>query len=295
MPDQHFANKWSPSVNQEPGVNQSLKRRSNKLLDHGSWLADAKRIVVKIGSNSVTGANEGKIDQLVDAIASSMERGTEVVLVSSGAIATGMPLFDFEQKPTDLDTFQALASVGQFRLVSRYQTSLERFGIVAGQVLLTLSDIEKPETRDNAKRALERLFSLGALPIVNENDTVATTEIRFGDNDRLASMVAILVQADALVLLSDVDGLYDMPPTNPAAKLIGHVPYGMDLGNLEIGGTNTGVGTGGAITKVAAAKNCTENGIGVVITNADNVVKTLAGESLGTFFEANPQLKISRS
>jgi len=265
------------------------------LIDHGSWLAQAKRIVVKIGSNSVTGANEGKIDQLVDALASAMERGTEVVLVSSGAIATGMPLFDFEQKPTDLDTFQALASVGQFRLISRYQSSLERYGIVAGQVLLTLSDIEKPETRDNAKRALERLFSLGALPIVNENDTVATTEIRFGDNDRLASMVAILVNADALVLLSDVDGLYNMPPTNPAAELISYVPYGKDLGDLEIGGTNTGVGTGGAITKVAAAKNCTDNGIGVVITNADNVVKTLSGESLGTFFEANPQLKISRS
>jgi len=265
------------------------------LTNHGKWLANAKRIVVKIGSNSVTGVNEGKIDQLVDALAGAMESGAEVVLVSSGAIATGMPLFDFDQKPTDLDTFQALAAVGQFRLISKYQKSLERYGIVAGQVLLTLSDIEKPETRDNAKRALERLFELGALPIVNENDTVATTEIRFGDNDKLASMVSILVGADALVLLSDVDGLYDMPPTNKEAKLISHVPYGMDLGDLEIGGTNTGVGTGGAITKVAAARNCADNGIGVVITNADNVIATLAGESLGTFFEPDPEQKISRS
>lgn len=262
--------------------------------DHGQWLIDAKRIVVKIGSNSVTGKNEGKIDQLVDALASVMERGAEVVLVSSGAIATGMPLFDFDQKPTDLDTFQALAAVGQFRLLSRYQKSLERHNIVAGQVLLTLTDIEKQESRENARKALERLFQLRALPIVNENDTVATTEIRFGDNDRLASMVAILLEADALVLLSDVDGLYDMPPTNPEATLISRVPYGMDLSSLEIAGTNTGVGTGGAITKVAAAKNCTEQGIGVVITNADNVVRTLAGETLGTFFEPNPQIRISR-
>ena len=262
--------------------------------DHGKWLLEAKRVVVKIGSNSVTGKNEGKIEQLIDALASTMQRGTEVVLVSSGAIATGMPLFDFDEKPTDLDTFQALAAVGQFRLLSKYQKSLERHNIVAGQVLLTLTDIEKQESRDNAKRALERLFQLGALPIVNENDTVATTEIRFGDNDRLAGMVAVLLNADALVLLSDVDGLYDMPPTNPEAKFIQRVAYGMDLSKLEIAGTNTGVGTGGAITKVAAASSCTEAGIGVVITNADNVVRTLQGESLGTFFEPNPQIKIVR-
>lgn len=260
-----------------------------------TWIENAKRIVVKIGSNSVTGKNESKIDQLVDALASAIERGAEVVLVSSGAIATGMPLFDFEQKPTDLDTFQALAAVGQFRLLTRYQKSLERHGIIAGQVLLTLTDIEKQESRDNAKKALERLFELHALPIVNENDTVATTEIRFGDNDRLAAMVSILLQADALVLLSDVDGLYDMPPTNPDAKLIEYVPFGTDLSNYEIAGTNTGVGTGGAITKVAAAASCTQEGISVVITNADNVGRVIAGEKIGTFFEPNPQIKILRS
>ena len=124
--------------------------------NHGQWLLSAKRIIVKIGSNSVTGKNEGKIDQLVDALASTIKRGTEVVLVSSGAIATGMPLFDFAEKPTDLDTFQALAAVGQFRLLSKYQKSLERHNIVAGQVLLTLTDIEKQESRENAKKALER-------------------------------------------------------------------------------------------------------------------------------------------
>jgi glutamate 5-kinase len=258
------------------------------LTNHGEWLTKAKRIVVKIGSTSVTGQNEHKINTLVDALAETMDRGTEVVLVSSGAIATGMPLFGFDQKPTDLDTFQALAAVGQFRLVSKYQKSLERYDIVAGQVLLTITDTEKQESRENAKKAIRRLLELRALPIVNENDTVATSEIRFGDNDRLASLVAILVEADALVLLSDVDGLYDMPPTNPGASLIKTVSYGQDLTELEIGGTNTGFGTGGAITKVAAAKSCAEVGIGVVITSADRVKETLAGESLGTWFEPNP-------
>jgi glutamate 5-kinase len=262
--------------------------------EHGSWLANAKRIVVKIGSNSVTGVNEDKIDDLVDALASAMKRGTEVVLVSSGAIATGMPLFDFDKKPTDLETFQALAAVGQFRLISKYQKSLERYGIIAGQVLLTLPDIDNNDTRENARKALERLFDLRALPIVNENDTVATTEIRFGDNDHLAAMVSILIEADALVLLSDVDGIYDMPPTNPDAKLISKVPFDMDMAAFEIGGTNTGVGTGGAVTKVAAARECTEAGISVIVTNANKIGAVLAGESSGSFFEPRSQSKGSQ-
>jgi glutamate 5-kinase len=255
-----------------------------------SWVGNTKRVVVKIGSTSVTGENEGKIDHLVDALANAMKSGTEVVLVSSGAIATGMPLFKFENKPTDLDTFQALAAVGQFRLISKYQKSLERYGIVAGQVLLTVPDIDNEESRSNARKALERLFELKALPIVNENDTVATTEIRFGDNDHLAAMVSILINADALVLLSDVPGIYDMPPTNPDAKLISYVPFDMDFGNLEIGGTNTGVGTGGAITKVAAARRCTEAGIAVVVTHADSVGQVLSGENIGSYFQPRPQI-----
>jgi glutamate 5-kinase len=262
--------------------------------EQDNWLFGAKRIVVKIGSNSVTGDNENKIDNLVDGLAAAMEQGTEVLLVSSGAIATGMPLFDFDNKPTDLDTFQALAAVGQFRLVSKYQKSLERFGIIAGQVLLTVPDIENQESRENAKKALERLFELKALPIVNENDTVATTEIRFGDNDHLAAMVSVLIGADALVLLSDVDGIYDTPPTNPQAKLISVVPFDMDMSALEIGGTNTGVGTGGAITKVAAARECTEAGIRVIVTNADKVASVLSGNNFGTFFEPRPHSDSSR-
>ena len=251
-----------------------------------SELATAKRVVVKVGSSSISGANESKIELLVDALAKAHGRGVQVILVSSGAIATGMPLLGIEAKPEDLATSQALASVGQSRLISRYQQSLERFGIVAGQVLLTSGDLEAAETRENAMRAMNKLVSLRVLPIVNENDTVATQEIRFGDNDRLAALVAVLVEADALILLSDVDALYDMPPTKPGAKRINTVKFGQDLAEVEIGGSSTSVGTGGAVTKVSAAKVATDSGVAVLLTNTDQVSLALDGAEVGTWFEA---------
>ncbi len=251
-----------------------------------SELAHAKRVVVKVGSSSISGVNEGKIEHLVDALAAAHARGVEVILVSSGAIATGLPLLNLESKPDDLATQQALASVGQSRLISRYQTSLERYNIIAGQVLLTSGDMEEDETRENAKRAMDKLVSLRVLPIVNENDTVATAEIRFGDNDRLAALVAVLVGADALVLLSDVDALYDMPPTKPGAKRIERVAFGADLSEVEVGGSSSAVGTGGAVTKVGAAKLATESGVSVLLTSTDNVSAALEGQSVGTWFES---------
>ena len=132
--------------------------------------------------------------------------------------------------------------MGQSRLIARYQHSLERHKLVAGQVLVTAGDLEHEETRENARRALDRLFELGVLPIVNENDTVATQEIRFGDNDRLAALVAVLLDADALILLSDVDGLYDKPPSQADAQRLGRIEFGQDLSSIEIGGVGTGVG-----------------------------------------------------
>jgi glutamate 5-kinase len=180
-------------------------------------IPDARRIVVKVGSSSISGENAGQIGPLVDALAAAHERGTEVVLVSSGAIATGMPYLKLDARPTDLATQQAAASVGQNLLVFRYQDSLDRYGIVAGQVLLTAGDLDDPTPRSNARRAMERLLGLRILPIVNENDTVATHEIRFGDNDRLAALVARLIGADALVLLSDIECLYTRPPDEPGA------------------------------------------------------------------------------
>ena len=187
-------------------------------IDDRSQVPSARRIVVKVGSSSISGENAGQIAPLVDALAEAHGRGTQVILVSSGAIATGIPYLSLDARPTDLATQQAAAAVGQNVLIYRYQDSLDRYDIVAGQVLLTAGDMENPTHRSNAKRAMERLLDLRILPIVNENDTVATHEIRFGDNDRLAALVALLVEADLLVLLSDVDALYTKPPQEPGAR-----------------------------------------------------------------------------
>mgnify|MGYP000399718402 FL=1 len=250
-----------------------------------SELASAKRVVVKVGSSSISGENATKIDFLVEALAKSHARGTEIILVTSGAIATALPIFKLDARPDDLATVQALASVGQSKLIARYQESLDKYSIIVGQVLLTAGDFEHEETRKNAKATLDRLLKLRALPIVNENDTVATHEIKFGDNDRLAALVAVLVDADALVLLSDVDALYDMPPTKEGAKRIHIVKFGEDLGDVEIGGSSTNVGTGGAVTKVSAAKVATEAGVSVLLTNTDQVSLALEGADIGTWFE----------
>lgn len=249
-------------------------------------IASAKRVVVKVGSSSISGENAAKIEAIVEALAKAHANGQEVILVTSGAIATALPLFDIQRDLNDLATSQALASVGQGRLIARYQASLERFNIVAGQVLLTAQDLEAAETSENAKNAFERLLALRVLPIVNENDTVATAEIRFGDNDRLAALVAVLVEADVLILLSDVDALYDMPPTKPEASKISSVSYGQDLSGFEIGGSGSAVGTGGAITKVSAAKIATAASVSVLLTSADLIGSALNGEDVGTWFEA---------
>ena len=254
------------------------------VLKDRSQLASASRIVVKVGSSSISGSNEAQLDVVVEAIAASMARGTEIILVSSGAIATGMPLLGITTKPEDLATSQALASVGQSRLIARYQQSLERYGLIAGQILLTSGDLDGAETRENAGLAMNRLIQLGVLPIVNENDTVATQEIRFGDNDRLAALVAVLAKADALVLLSDIDALYDMPPTRPGAKAIDVVASDADLSLIEVEGSSTGVGTGGAITKLGAARVATEAGVAVLLTSASNVAAALSGNQVGTWF-----------
>jgi glutamate 5-kinase len=256
-----------------------------KLSDHRD-IPKAKRIVVKVGSSSITGTNEANLDKLVEAIASSSNSGQEIILVTSGAIATGLPLLNFTEKPTDLATKQALASVGQSKLMGRYEASLQRFNIIAGQVLLTAGDFEQAETSDNASKAIGRLLELKVIPIVNENDTVATQEIAFGDNDKLASLVAVLVQADALVLLSDVDALYDRPPTEAGSQKIEWVEPEDDLSTIKIGGSSSTVGTGGAETKIEAAKYAREHGITVLLTSIDNVSGILSGERVGTWFQA---------
>jgi glutamate 5-kinase len=247
----------------------------------------ARRIVVKVGSSSVSGENVGQIGALVDALAAAHGRGSEVVLVSSGAIATGIPYLKLDARPTDLATQQAAAAVGQNVLIFRYQESLDRYGIVAAQILLTAGDMQNSTHHSNAQRAMERLLGLRILPIVNENDTVATHEIRFGDNDHLAALVSELVHADVLVLLSDVDALYSRPPAEPGARRIDTVPFDDDLSGVEFGDIgHAGVGTGGAGTKVAAAKLAAAAGIPVLLAATSSVADALAGAELGTWFEA---------
>ncbi|MFT4124397.1 MAG: glutamate 5-kinase [Microbacteriaceae bacterium] len=252
-------------------------------------VTDARRIVVKVGSSSVSGENAGQIGFLVDVLAAVHARGVEVVLVSSGAIATAIPFLELAGRPSDLATQQAAAAVGQNILINRYQQSLRRHSIVAGQVLLTAGDLENPTHRSNAARAMDRLLGLRILPIVNENDTVATHEIRFGDNDRLAALVAELIGAELLVLLSDVDALYTAPPGEPGAVRIAHVPYGDDLAGVRIGSIGVaGVGTGGAGTKVSAAQHAAAHGTPVLLTSTALVGDALAGAPVGTWFDARP-------
>jgi len=252
-------------------------------------LPTARRVVVKVGSSSVSGDAAANIPPLVAALAAAHGRGTEVVLVSSGAIATGMPYLQLDSRPTDLATQQAAAAVGQNVLIYRYQAAMREYGIVAGQVLLTAGDLENRTPRSNAKRAMERLLGLRILPIVNENDTVATHEIRFGDNDRLAALVARLIRADALVLLSDIEALYTAPPEQPGAEPIAHVAFGQDLAGFEFGSVVVNsVGTGGAATKVSAARLAAASGIGTLVTRADLVAPALEGQRIGTWFAPNP-------
>jgi glutamate 5-kinase len=259
---------------------------SRQLLRSRSDIPTARRVVVKVGSSSISGENAGQIAPLVDALATAHGRGTEIILVSSGAIATGIPYLRLDGRPTDLATQQAAAAVGQNVLIVRYQKSLDRYGIVAGQVLLTAGDLENPTHRANAQRAMNRLLGLRILPIVNENDTVATHEIRFGDNDRLAALVSQLVGAEALVLLSDVDALYTRPPQEPGAVKITEVPVGDDLAGVTFGDIGAaGVGTGGAATKVSAARLAASSGTAVLVTSTALVAEALAGAEVGTWFE----------
>ncbi|WP_459983023.1 glutamate 5-kinase [Nocardioides sp. AN3] len=262
-------------------------------------VVDAKRIVVKVGSSSLTTAAGGidpdRVSALVDALADARKRGSEIVLVSSGAIAAGLAPLGLRKRPRALAAQQAAASVGQGLLVHRYTEELARHGLTAGQVLLTVDDVTRRSHYRNAFATFAKLLELGVLPIVNENDTVATSEIRFGDNDRLAALVAHLVHADLLVLLSDVDGLYDAPPTTPGASRIGEVAALEELADVQVGKAGAaGVGTGGMVTKLEAARIAVEAGIPVVLTAADRAGAALAGADTGTLFHATGRRQRTR-
>ncbi len=262
-------------------------------------IAGSPRTVVKIGSSSLTtktgSIDESRIEDLVATIANRVTDGHQVLLVSSGAIATGMAPLGLLKRPKDLATQQAAASVGQGLLIARYTHAFAKHRLGVGQVLLTADDLMRRAHYRNAQRTLDRLLELGIVPIINENDTVATDEIRFGDNDRLAALVAHVCRASALILLSDVDGLYDGDPRKGGARKIESVSGPKDLENVRAGKTGaSGVGRGGMSTKVDSALIATAAGIPTVVTSAPHAAAALAGEQTGTYFAPTSQRPSTR-
>ena len=252
-------------------------------------VAQAQTMVVKVGSSSLTRSSghldAAKLEALVASVAANVLSGARIVMVSSGAIAAGFGPLGFAERPRDVATQQAAASVGQGLLMARYETAFARYGIRVGQILITAEDTIRAAQYRNARRTLERLLDLGVVPIVNENDALASNEIRFGDNDRLSALVANIVRADALVLLTDVDALYTAPPSRPDARRIGYVPDVIAaLRDVTVGGSTSGVGTGGMVTKLEAARIAAVSGVPVVLTSATNAGPAMMGDPVGTVF-----------
>jgi glutamate 5-kinase len=257
-------------------------------------IAGSPRTVVKIGSSSLTTKNgaidDARIAALTGAIAARAHAGHQVLLVSSGAIATGLAPLGLPKRPRDLATQQAAASVGQGLLIARYTEAFRVHGLGVGQVLLTADDLMRRGHYRNAQRTLDRLLELGVVPIINENDTVATDEIRFGDNDRLAALVAHVSRASALILLSDVDGLYDGDPRRGGARKLEVVTGPRDLDHVKAGKAGaSGLGRGGMSTKVDSALIATSAGIPTVVTSAAHAAAAIAGEQTGTYFAPTGQ------
>lgn len=256
-----------------------------------------KRVIVKIGSSSLTHEETGKLDlgkmeQLVRQLSDLRNRGMDVCLVSSGAIAVGRSAMGIHERPTDISMKQACAAVGQAKLMMVYQKLFAEYNETAGQVLLTKNTMINPVSRENAKNTFEELFQLGVIPIVNENDTTSTYEMQFGDNDTLSALVSSMVGADLLILLSDIDGLYtDDPHTNPDAKLI-QVVENLDeeILGMAKGTTGSNVGTGGMTTKLTAARIATLSGTDMIIANGADVkilVQIFEDAYTGTLFKSN--------
>jgi glutamate 5-kinase len=258
---------------------------------HRDAVRDARSVVVKIGTAALTTPNgvfdAGRLQYLADSIEARMRAGTDVVIVSSGAIAAGVEPLGLSRRPGDLATKQAAASVGQVALVNAWSASFARYGRTVGQVLLTAHDISMRVQHNNAQRTLDRLRALRAVAIVNENDTVATNEIRFGDNDRLSALVAHLVGADALILLSDTDGLYDSDPRKGKARFISEVSGPADLESVTAGG-GSHLGTGGMASKLSSALLAADAGVPVLLAAASDAAAALSDATVGTVFAPRP-------
>lgn len=257
-------------------------------------LKDVKRIVVKVGTSTLT-YNTGKTNirrmhKLVSVLSDIVNSGIEVALVTSGAIGVGTGKLGLAEKPADTPGRQAAATIGQCELMFMYDKLFGEYGHTVGQLLITKSDVENDERRENLINTFNRLFDFGAIPIINENDSVAVDEIVYGDNDSLSAIVAKLIQADALIILTDTDGLFDgNPREDEDAKLIPLVTKIDDALMKLAGGNGSRFGTGGMVTKLHAAKIAMEAGIDTIVMNGEDpteVYKALDGKQVGTFFKA---------
>lgn len=259
-------------------------------------LKDKKRIVIKVGTSSLTHPETGlmdliKMEKLVRELTDLGNQGKEVVLVSSGAIAVGRKAIGMRERPSKLEVKQACASIGQARLMMIYQKLFMEYNQIASQILMTKNTLVNEKNRENARNTFETLLSMGAIPIVNENDTVSTYEIQFGDNDTLSAIVTALIEADLLILLSDIDGLFtDDPNRNPDAKFIEYVDRIDERFTQMAKGSSSDVGTGGMSTKLGAARLATSAGADMIIANGADmgiIHRIMEGERIGTMFRAN--------
>lgn len=267
------------------------------------FLMDKKRIVIKIGSSSLTHVETGslnmdKMERLVRILTDLRNRGKDVILVTSGAIAVGRKALGLTEKPTERSIKQACAAVGQARLMMVYQKLFAEYNQIAAQILMTKYTMINEISRQNAQNTFDELFKMGVIPIVNENDTVSTDELDFGDNDTLSAIVTALVGGDLLILLSDIDGLYtDDPHKNAEATLITCVDELNDeLDQMAKSSTGGSLGTGGMATKVSAARITTASGADMVISNGENVRNInyiLDGREVGTLFLAHKAMNFN--
>lgn len=269
---------------------------------HRENLKNKHRIVIKVGSSSLTHPETGRLDlykleTLVRELSNLRNAGKDVILVSSGAIMVGMQAIGLERRPHVVSRVQACASIGQARLMMIYQKLFSEYSQLCSQILMTKSIILEDTTRRNARNTFEELLDMGAIPVVNENDTISTYEIHFGDNDTLSAVVAALVQADLLILLSDIDGMFtDDPNVNPDAEFIPEIEK-LDEDLLCMAkGSSSRVGTGGMVTKLKAAAIATAGGCDMVIANArdfGNIHRVVSGREVGTLFLANKKKEFS--
>ena len=255
-------------------------------------LKDVKRLVVKVGTSTLTydtgKTNIRRMHKLVSVLSDIVNSGIEVALVTSGAIGVGVGKLGLKERPSDISGRQAAATVGQCELMFMYDKLFGEYGHTVGQLLITKSDVDSEERRKNLVNTFEKLFDYGAVPIVNENDSVAVDEIVYGDNDSLSAIVAKLVNADALIILTDIDGLYDDNPNeNEDAKLISQVDEITDELIAVAGGHGSRFSTGGMVTKLHAAQIAMDVGIDTIVMNGaapESIYKALDGKQIGTFF-----------